>query len=736
MKPRVLILCAPFGFGPAAKALVVAHALRDSAEIALCADRDAYRFICQYRPSPTMRVMEGVSRTVKDPRELSAFDFFINIGHAPALGRLHRFGLAGRTVFIDSLLLWRTDNKQAPIPNGLLAYLAEDHPGAAERLHPRAAATVAVTAPLMWPIEASAVPRTRREMVSHLGGVTSPLAPWETIAGPAGKIVAHVARQAACHGRSLAVIGSAHLKSLALPAGEVNIAGDVSPETSARLIAGAQLLVTTPGIGAVYEAMARDIPVILLPPMNSTQLHHYQVFTGRGMHGTAPPELSDRLAAQARKVGWEQQTGICLRALCADTDALVSELPGLVRSLLESPANAVEHDCLMQGQRQIFASFSRTDAIDILKSLLEKPPGTRPAAGGAQIRGKVSVPPGLSLEKQLRLMPKAEFHVHMEGAIAPSLLLRLAERNKLRLPFSDPGQYSRMCGFGGFRDFARIFMLSVHCLRTPEDFFDVVAHMGREMARQNIRYAEVTWTPQLYLSRSVPLDGILGAMNEARRRIKSEWGVEIRWIADLLRSHPGPALSIVNWACGSAARAGGVVAVGLGGPESGFPASAFAAHFEKARSAGLPANPHAGEGVGPASVWETIEQLKPSRIGHGVRSIEDSTLVDHLVRHATPLELCLTSNIKLGVYASYAEHPVKRLADAGCRISINTDDPALFQTTLSEEYLHAIRDCGLDLAFVKRSILDGLRASYLGADEKSAMLAALEGEFETASRPH
>ena len=96
--------------------------------------------------------------------------------------------------------------------------------------------------------------------------------------------------------------------------------------------------------------------------------------------------------------------------------------------------------------------------------------------------------------------------------------------------------------------------------------------------------------------------------------------------------------------------------------------------------------------------------------------------MDYLVRHALPLEVCLTSNIKLGVYASYAEHPVKRLVDAGCRVTLNSDDPVLFQTTLSEEYLHAIRDCGLNLAFVKQSVVDSLKSSYLNEDEKSAML--------------
>ena len=145
---------------------------------------------------------------------------------------------------------------------------------------------------------------------------------------------------------------------------------------------------------------------------------------------------------------------------------------------------------------------------------------------------------------------------------------------------------------------------------------------------------------------------------------------------------------------------------------------------------GLPANPHAGECVGPESIWEVIEQLRPMRIGHGVRSIEEPKLVTYLAQRALPLEVCLTSNIKLGVYSSYAQHPVKRLINAGCKVSLNSDDPVLFQTTLVEEYLHAVRDCGLDLAVVRKSILDSIESSYLFHAEKSAMRKAFQKEFD------
>lgn len=237
----------------------------------------------------------------------------------------------------------------------------------------------------------------------------------------------------------------------------------------------------------------------------------------------------------------------------------------------------------------------------------------------------------------------------------------------------------------------------------------------------------MTWTPQFYLNRGFSLDDILGAMNEARREVKVRSGIELRWIPDLVRSYPAPALAVAKWA--ASRKASGVVALGLGGPEAGHPAAGFTAQFQYAHSQGLPANPHAGEGMGSESIWETIRHLRPSRLGHGVRAIEDSGLVEYLARNAIALEICLTSNVKLGIYPSYTEHPVKRLIDAGCIVSLNTDDPVLFQTTLTEEYSHAIRNCGLDLLDIRKTILDSLRSSYLTDGEKLVLQNELLQEF-------
>ncbi len=332
-------------------------------------------------------------------------------------------------------------------------------------------------------------------------------------------------------------------------------------------------------------------------------------------------------------------------------------------------------------------------------------------------------------ENYFKALPKAELHLHLEGALSPQVLLRLAERNRLRLPFAHPEDFARLYQYGSFKDFANALLLGVACLRKPEDFFDAVRELGRGLESENIRYAEVTWTPQFYLNRGYPLDVILEAMNAARQELQQRSGIRLQWIPDLVRSYPQPAKLVATWASSPRAREAGVVALGLGGPEEDHPAQQFESVFALARNAGLPANPHAGEGAGPSSMWDTIRSLRPARIGHGVRACEDQALVSYIARERIPLEISISSNIRLGVFRDYESHPVKELMRAGCVVTLNTDDPVLFGTSLSEEYLLAVTRCGLDLADIHTSILAAIRSSYLPTADKTAALKWFVSEF-------
>lgn len=325
-------------------------------------------------------------------------------------------------------------------------------------------------------------------------------------------------------------------------------------------------------------------------------------------------------------------------------------------------------------------------------------------------------------------IPKAELHVHLEGSIEPETLLALAERNRIALPWRTPEAIGSLYRFANFDAFKRALLLGVSCLKTADDFAFVAYRLAASLSRQNVCYAEVFWTPQFYFKLGPSSDDLLDALNAGAARAKDEFGLELRWIPDIVRSVPAPAMTVASWAVSERARLNGVVALGLGGPEEEHPAERFAKLFAWVRARGLPANPHAGEGTGPLAVRSALQALRPSRIGHGVGAADDPSLLAELAAARLPLEVCVSSNVCLGLYQDAAAHPLRQLINAGCVVTLNTDDPPLFYTSLNEEYRKAIVECGLTLAELDDVALNAARASYLPDVEKNALVARMQTE--------
>jgi len=290
--------------------------------------------------------------------------------------------------------------------------------------------------------------------------------------------------------------------------------------------------------------------------------------------------------------------------------------------------------------------------------------------------------------------------------------------------------------FRDFNHFIDIYRRICDCLQTPDDFTRITTELGRTMAAQNIRYAEVTWTPASHVNQTLSFDALLAGINAGRAYAEREWGVRMNWIPDISRCVPESAGPVVEWLTQSKSHNSGIVALGLGGPEVGWPPEMYETSFRTALAAGLHSNPHAGETVGPASVWGAIRALKAERIGHGVRSVEDSALVDYLIEHQLHLEVNPTSNLCLKVYPTYTEHPLRALVEAGANVSVNTDDPALFNTTLTDEYLHAVEDCGLSIDQLEQTVFNAIKASYLPETEKSIVQAEFRAEIDQLRAQH
>jgi adenosine deaminase len=318
----------------------------------------------------------------------------------------------------------------------------------------------------------------------------------------------------------------------------------------------------------------------------------------------------------------------------------------------------------------------------------------------------------MSLQDFIRAMPKVELHIHLEGSIRPSTLLILAERNGVALPSHNEEDLRTFYRFTDFARFLQVYMTVSGCLRTVADFDLIAYEFGADLARQNIRYAEVTFTPYTNVTNTgLPFAEILAGLNDGRARAQADFGVEFCWVLDVVRDNPDTRHQVAAWAIEAVDQ--GVVGFGLGGTEKGHPPEWFADAFAAAREAGLHSVPHAGEVVGPESVWGAIRALKAERIGHGVRSVEDPALVAYLRDHQIPLEICPTSNLCLGVYPSYQEHPVRHLVDQGVYVTINSDDPAMFNTDLVREYQVLTDGLGFGVAELEGLSLNALRASFL-----------------------
>lgn len=324
---------------------------------------------------------------------------------------------------------------------------------------------------------------------------------------------------------------------------------------------------------------------------------------------------------------------------------------------------------------------------------------------------------GRAYQDILRI-PKVELHLHFEGSLSPRTMLRLAKKYSLPIQGCSEDQIRGLYSYKTFRDFANVLMYSVGMLRHPDDFFDAMMDLGEQLIDDNVRYAEVTWTPQLYLRKPFSIDRVLEALNRARIRLEEESGLTIRWIPDLVRSYPSPSVAMVKWVCQKYSDDAGIVALGLGGPEPNCPASNFASAFAVARDHGLPINPHAGETAGPNSVWETLLCTQPRRIGHGVRSLEDPLLLTFLARNSIVLEICLTSNLRLGVCSSISEHPIREFMRIGIPVVLNTDDRAMFLTTLSDEYFIGHSLLGLSIHQLRSMAINAVEYSYLAPNEK------------------
>ncbi len=329
------------------------------------------------------------------------------------------------------------------------------------------------------------------------------------------------------------------------------------------------------------------------------------------------------------------------------------------------------------------------------------------------------------MDELLSRLPKTELHVHLEGTISPETLWKMAEVNHVALPVGSLAELRRLYDFKSFDHFIELWLLMCSCLRSDSDFDRMVDGYLAECERHAIRYAELHFTPynheRLGIGGRRSLEIVTRRFEEAERA----GGPVARLIVDIpseAADESGPyTVRLLEEEANPL-----VVALGLGGPEAGFPRSRFAAWFARARQAGYPVVAHAGETGGASHVREAVLELGARRIQHGVRAAEDPAVLALLAERSICCDVAVTSNLRLKVVPELSAHPLRRLLDAGVPVTLSTDDPPFFGTDLTGEWELARDRLGLSLAELWELNLNGLRYGLAETGVRRRLFRELE----------
>ena len=320
-------------------------------------------------------------------------------------------------------------------------------------------------------------------------------------------------------------------------------------------------------------------------------------------------------------------------------------------------------------------------------------------------------------------MPFAELHLHLEGTLEPETILRLAERNRITLPYADVDELSAQYDFSDLQSFLNLYYANMATLQTAADFAEMTDAYLARAARAGVLHAEVFLDPQAHLSRGIALEEVMDGVSTALASSETTHGVSSGLIVALLRDQSAESAMEVLEAV--VALGTPIVGIGLDSAEVGHPPSKFVDVFARARAEGLHLVAHAGEEGPPSYIWEALDLLGVERVDHGIRCLEDDTLVERLVTEQMPLTVCPLSNVRLRVVDEIGRHPLAAMLQRGLNVSVNSDDPAYFGGYLDDN-VTAVRDAlGLDDAALATLARNSVTASFADDARKAELLAEI-----------
>jgi len=328
------------------------------------------------------------------------------------------------------------------------------------------------------------------------------------------------------------------------------------------------------------------------------------------------------------------------------------------------------------------------------------------------------------MESFIKGLPKAELHLHIEGSLEPELMFAIAERNAMTLPFRSISEVRQAYDFSDLQSFLDIYYQGAKVLLHEQDFYDMTWAYLEKAQQDNIRHAEIFFDPQTHTERGVPFHTVIAGIARAQQDAQQQWGISCLLIMCFLRHLSAEAaMQTLEEALPYKKQ---IIAVGLDSSERDYPPEIFSEVFQRAIAEGFLTVAHAGE-EGPADyIWQALDQLNVARIDHGVRCWEDPVLVAHLVKMAIPLTICPLSNVKLRVFHDLKQHNLKKLLDAGLRVTINSDDPAYFGGYINKNYLATQQ--ALDLTKEEMIVIakNSIHASFLNETRQQQLIDQID----------
>lgn len=329
-----------------------------------------------------------------------------------------------------------------------------------------------------------------------------------------------------------------------------------------------------------------------------------------------------------------------------------------------------------------------------------------------------------SIKDFLCQIPKAELHLHIEGALEPELMFAFSKRNNQKIPYNSVEEVQNAYQFQNLQSFLDLYYAGAKVLKLQQDFYELTWAYLQRAKEHNVRHVEVFFDPQTHTQRGISFETVITGIHNALVDGQKQLNISSKLILCFLRDLSAEsamhtleqALAFKDW----------IVGVGLDSTELGNPASKFYDVFSKAKQSGLLATAHAGEEGPPDYIWDVIKLLNVQRVDHGVRCLEDSQLVTYLKEHQIPLTVCPLSNVKLCVFPDIKQHPLQKMLAQGLCVTVNSDDPAYFGGYVLENYIAVHKAFNLNKQNIYQLALNSFNASFITAEEKQKFIAELD----------